>query len=106
MLNATWVFKGDANASFSPGFPRGELAATFSTYVFALIGTPTVTITIQTRANDATTWSTAGAFDNITAIGGAEKYLAALNEMVRFKYSFAAGDAEGDGAVFAQLMAA
>ena len=97
MLNATWIFKGNTNGSFSPAFPRGELAAIFSTYVFALIGSPTVTITVQHKASDATSWSSAGVFDDFTTIGNFEKYLSGLNEMIRFKYSFGAGDAEGDG---------
>ena len=99
MLNATWLFKGSVNASFSPSFARRQLAATFSAYVWNLIGSPTLTITVQTKARDATSWSSAGVFDDTAVIGNVEKYLSSLNELVRFKYSFGGGDAEGDSAL-------
>ena len=92
MVVGTTIFKMDGNDFFSPQFPRGGLAATFAIDVTHVVDTPDVTVTIQTRNSEDTSWTDLGTFSTITATGQFQKDLADLKEIVRFKYAFAAGD--------------
>jgi hypothetical protein len=96
----TTIFKMDGNPYFSPQFPRGGLAGTFSADVMLLVGSPTVTITVQTRNSEDTSWTDLGAFSAITATGAASVDLTGCEEILRFKYTFDAGDDATDGVHF------
>ena len=100
MVVGTTLFKMDGNAYFSPSFPRGGLAATFAVDVTQIAGTPSFTITVQTRNAEDVTWSDLGTFTAITATGAFQKDLTSLKEIVRFQYAFDAGDNESDGLHF------
>ena len=101
MIIGTTVFKLDGTAYYSPEFPRGGLAATFVCDVTHLQGTPTVTITIEHRNHDGTSWATAGTFASITAIGvKTADDVTDIQEVVRFKYEFDAGDQADDAIHF------
>jgi hypothetical protein len=100
MVVGTTLFKMDGNAYFSPSFPRGGLAATFAVDVTQIAGTPSFTITVQTRNAEDTTWTDLGTFTAITATGASQKDLTGLKEIVRFKYAFDAGDDPTDGLHF------
>ena len=98
MFVGTTIFKMDGNDYRTPEFPQGGQAATFAVDVLNLVGSPTLTITVEHRATDNPTWSTAGTFSNITAPGVATKDVTDLNELIRLTVAFAAGDDATDGA--------
>jgi hypothetical protein len=100
MVVGTTLFKMDGNAFFSPEFPRGGLAATFSLDITNLVGSPSVTITIQHRNSDDTSFSDAGDFGALSTLGAHTKDQGSLKEILRFKYEFDAGDAATDGIHF------
>ena len=54
MVVGTTIFKMDGNEYYSPQFGQGGQAATFAVDVMNLVGSPTVTITIQTRTSEET----------------------------------------------------
>ena len=97
MVVGTTLFKGGGNDYFSPPLPRGGLAATFAVDVDNVIGTPSVTITVQHRNQEDTSWTDAGSFSAITAAGQSTVDVTSLKEVLRFKYAFDAGDAALDG---------
>jgi hypothetical protein len=103
MIVGTSMFKMDGTSYYSPEFGRGGLAATFVVDVTQLVGAPTITIEVETRNSEDTTWTSAGSFSPITAAGVASKDMGALKEIVRFKYSFDAGDQSDDGAHFLMM---
>ena len=100
MLVGTTMYKMDGNPFYSPEFPRGGLAATYSADVTNLAGSPQVTITVQHRNAEDTTFSDLGTFSTISTIDTHTKDLAGIKEIVRFKYNFDAGDAASDGIHF------
>ena len=103
MIVGTTLFKMDGNAYYSPEFPRGGLAATFAVDVTHLVGSPTVTITVQTRNSEDTGWTTLGSFSAITSTGAASVDLTGVQEIVRFEVSFDAGDDATDGIHFLMM---
>lgn len=93
MVVGTTLFKLDGNAYYSPSFRRGGLAATFALNVTHMTGSPTVTVTIQERNEDETSWSDPGVFASITSTGAKQVDLAGpLKEVLRFKFTFDGGD--------------
>ena len=66
MIVGTTIYKMDGTAYLSPDFGRGGLAATFAVDVTQISGTPSVTITVQTRNSEDTTYSDLGSFTAIT----------------------------------------
>ena len=103
MIIGTSVFKMDGTAFYSPEFPRGGLAATFAVDVTHLVGSPTVTIGVESRNEDDTSWTSSGAFTSITSVGAASTDITGLLEVVRFKISFDAGDDATDGIHFLMM---
>ena len=97
MIVGTSSFKMDGNDYFSPQFPRGGLAATFAMDVTQIVGAPTVTVTVQHRNADETTFTDLGAFAAATATGARTVDLTGCKEILRFKYTFDAGDDATDG---------
>jgi len=100
MIVSTTIFKMDGTAFYSPEFPRGGLAATFALDVSHLVGNPTVTVTVQHRNEDETSFSDAGTFTSITTTGAKSVDVSALKEVVRLKVEFDAGDDSTDGMHF------
>ena len=100
MIVGTTIYKMDGTAYLSPDFGRGGLAATFAVDVTQISGTPSVTITVQTRNSEDTTYSDLGSFTAITAAGASQLDVTGLEEIVRIKYEFDVGDAAGDGIHF------
>ena len=100
MVVGTTIFKMDGNEYYSPQFGQGGQAATFAVDVMNLVGSPTVTITIQTRTSEETSWTDVGSFSAITSTGAKSVDLSGINEIVRIKYSFGAGDDATDGMHF------
>jgi len=96
----TTIFKMDGNAYHSPEFPRGGLAATFVMDVMGLIGSPTITVTVQHRNEDETSFSNAGTFTSITTTGVKDVDVTNLKEVVRLQFEFDAGDDSTDGMHF------
>ncbi len=94
------MFKMDGTPYFSPEFPRGGLAATFSIDVTQIVGSPNVTITIQHRNAEDTTFGDLGSFSVISSAQPDAKDLTGIKEIVRFKYAFDGADASTDGIHF------
>ncbi len=78
---------------YSPSFGRGGEAAVFSVEVTLVDGSPTMVVTVEHRNEDESTWTSPGAFDNITVTGVATKELSGLKEILRFAFTFSAGSA-------------
>ena len=92
----TTIHKLDGTAFYSPSFPRGGLAATFVANVTHLSGTPTVAIEVEHRNQDDTSWTSGATFAAITTTGVKTADGQNLLEILRFKYTFDAGDAATD----------
>lgn len=92
MVVGTTLFKLDGNPYYSPQFRRGGLAATFAVDV-THVSSANFDIEVEHRNEDDTLWSTAGMFSTATATGVDNLNLNTLKEILRFKYSFGAGDA-------------
>ena len=100
MIVGTTIFKMDGTAYYSPSFPRGGLAGTFTVDVTHMEGSPTFKITVQHRNEDATTWDTAGTFTDITSADDHTLDVEGLKQIIRFKFEFDAGDQSTDGVHF------
>ena len=103
MIIGSSIFKMDGNPYYSPEFPRGGLAATFAVDVTHLVGAPTFMITVQTRNSENTAWNVLGSFSPISATGAASVDLTGAEEIVRFEYTFDAGDDPTDGVHFLMI---
>ena len=95
----TTLIKLDGTEYYSPSFPRGGLAATFSVDVTHFHGVTNITITVQHRDENETTWTDADSFTPITAAGTKTLDVTGLKQILRFKYAFTGGNAE-DGVHF------
>ena len=100
MIVGQTIFKMDGNAYYSPEFGRGGLSATFALDVMNLEGAPTVSVTVEHRNADETSFSNAGTFTSITTVGAKSADISDLKEILRFKYEFDAGDQSTDGMHF------
>ena len=94
MLVGFYVLKGDGSAVYSPSFPRGGLAANFSTQILQLVGSPTgLALAVEHKNYEDTGFPNAGNFAAITAQGVAVKDITGLKEEVRFSYTVSATNA-------------
>ncbi len=95
MIIGTTIMHDGAGSTpyYSPAFPRGGEAATFSINTTHLAGGPTLVVAIQHKNADETSWGVAGTFSNITATGITTKDVSDLKEMIRLNYTFSAGSA-------------
>jgi hypothetical protein len=93
MIVGSTIWKFDGNPYYSPEFPRGGLAGTFVIDVSHVNATPDVTVTIEHRNAEDTSFTTAATFSSITAVGVATKDATSLKEIIRLKFEFDAGDA-------------
>lgn len=100
MIVGTTLFKLDGTAYYSPEFPRGGLSATMAAHVTHVEGSPTFGITIEERNEDETSFTTNDSFSGITSAGNVQKDVSSLKEIIRFKYSFDAGDQATDAVHF------
>jgi len=103
MIVGTTVFKLDGSNYYSPEFPRGGLAATFAMDVTHLEGSPTVTVTVEHRNHDETSWTDFGTFASITTTGAKSVDITGAKEVLRFRYTFDAADASTDGMHFLMM---
>ncbi len=78
---------------YSPAFPRGGLAALFSLDVTHMSGSPTLSVAVQHKNADETTWGAAGSFAAISGTGVATKDITGLKEEIRLNFTFTAGSA-------------
>ncbi len=91
MVVGTTLLKLDGNPYYSPQFPRAGLSATFSADVSHVDTGASLSITIQHRNSEDTTWTDLGSFSSITAVGTEQLDLSALLEIVRIKYVIGGG---------------
>ena len=85
-MNWFYIFKGDGNALYSPQFARQGLVALFACYIHQILNSPTLTITIGGRSDEATAWSSVGTFASITTAGNKTSSQSALPQLLRFKF--------------------
>ena len=97
MIVGTTFFKMDGTPYYSPEFGRGGGAAVFAADVTHVIGTLTLTMTVQHRNADEVVFTDLGAFDGISSADPANKDLSGCKEILRIKYEFGAGDASTVG---------
>jgi hypothetical protein len=81
-----YIFKGDGNALYSPEFGRGGLTGLFAVNILQILNSPTLTITVEGRAEDAVTWSTLNTFSSITTGGIKTLSLSSLTQLLRYKF--------------------
>jgi len=86
MLLGQYLFKGGGITIYGPTFPRGGLGAIFTACILQMLGTPTLTITVEHKNIEDTTWTTLGTFSSITTLGNYTKDLSNIKEQVRFAY--------------------
>jgi len=103
MVLGTTIFKMDGNPYYSAPFARRGLTGVFAVSVGNVVGNPTVTITVQHRNSDDITWGDAGVFDPITSTGIKTFQVDGLKQVIRLKFTFAAGDDATDGVHFLMM---
>ena len=102
-MNFFYVFKGDANSLYSAEFGRGGLAAVFSVNILQILNTPTLTLAVEGRNRDDTSFTTMGTFSSITTAGVKFLDQGALKEILRFKFDVAG--ASGNSGVCVEMVA-
>ncbi len=91
-----WIFKAGGTTMYSPSFGRGGLGCVFNATTLAMLGTPSLVITVQHKNHDDTTWASAGTFSSITTLNQFTQDLSPLKEEIRFAYVITAtNDWEG-----------
>jgi hypothetical protein len=94
IVGSTIMHPGDTSSYYSPSFPRGGQAATFTVDVTHLSGgSVTFIVAVEHKNADDTTWSNAGTFSSITAIGVATKDVSSLKEEIRLAFNYTGGSA-------------
>ena len=95
MLVGFYIFKGDGSTQYSPSFPRQGLAATFLAQALQRVGTtPSLTIGVEHRNRDETSFVNASSFGAITNSGNPQTLdISALKEEIRFSYTLTATNA-------------
>jgi hypothetical protein len=87
MVINTILFKLDGNAYYSPEFGRGGLRAVFACMATHVAGSGTLDIDIEHRNSDDTTFTSAGTFTQITAVGSSTEEVSGLKEIIRLKFT-------------------
>jgi hypothetical protein len=95
MMIGSYFLKGDGSTQYSPTFPRGGLAATFSVQVLQRVGTSnSLTIAVEHKNRTDTSFSTAGTFSTINSAPGISTLdVTALKEEIRISYVLTASNA-------------
>ena len=88
------LFVMGGTALYSPSFPRGGEAALFSAETLAKIGAPSLTIDVEHKNFDDTTWTSAGTFSAITSLTVSTKDLSGLKEEIRLKFTMTGTDGD------------
>ena len=76
--------------------PRGGNAAVFVVDVLEFLSSAVLTITIEHKNSEETSWSSAGSFSGISTAGVYSRHLTGLKESVRWSFALGAGVAAGD----------
>lgn len=82
------------NPVYTPGVPRMADSATFKVDVltfYAAGGMPSMTITVEHRGENETSWSTADTFAAVTTTGLVTRTVSGLRDLVRLKFEFTSG---------------
>ena len=96
MLIGQWIHKAGGTAMYGPTFGRGGLGCVFNATTLAMLGSPTLTITVEHKNPEDTTFTLLGAFSSITTLDNFMKDLSGIKEEVRLKYTISASaDWEG-----------
>lgn len=96
MLIGQWIFKAGGAAMYGPTFGRGGLGCVFNATTLAMLGSPTLTITVEHKNHDDTAFTLLGTFSAITTLNNFGLDVSAIKEEVRFKYTISAtNDWEG-----------
>ena len=81
-------------ATYTAPFARGGLAALFTAEVTQLNGSPTLSIVVQTKNRNETSWSDVGTFTDITATGVHTKDISSgIKQQVRIAAKLTGGSA-------------
>src|SRR5687768_1376539 len=87
---------------FGPPIAKSTNRARFAVQVTNMVGGAIVlSVVIEHRNREDTSWSTAGTFTNITTDGTYALDQSALKELVRYKFQFTAGSATDGAYIFA-----
>ena len=78
---------GSHTPFYSETMPRGGLAAVFSFDVTHLLSGATLTVSIEHRNVDDTTWTTAGTFTTVSSAGVATKDVTDIKELWRWVFT-------------------
>lgn len=105
MLVGQYFFRiGAGVVQFSPSFPRAGLAAVFSVEAFALTPATVLTVSVQYRNFEDTSWTTYGVAMNVNAVGVFTLEVAGgIKEEVRFRYQVSGSNASD--MVYANVLA-
>jgi len=88
------LFVMGGTALYSPSFPRGGEAAMFSAEVLAKIGGPSLSIDVEHKNFEDTTWTSVGTFAAIGSVGVSTKDLSGLKEEIRIKFTMTGTDGD------------
>ena len=88
----TSLLKADGNPYYGPSFPRGGLAGTFPFDITHISGGPTFRIEVEHRDEHDTSFTVAGTIGGITAANPVSVDITGIKQIVRYKYTFDAGD--------------
>ena len=88
MIVGTTVLRLDGNPYYSPEFPRGGLAATFTLDVSQVNLIGNFAVSIEHRNSEDTSWTSAGTFAVISSTGAYSKDVTGLKEIVRLVFNF------------------
>lgn len=90
------------STQFGPQFPRGGNAAVFAVEIFAVDAGASLTVTIEHKNAEDTTWTTLTTMSSLTS-GVKTQAASAIKEMLRM--SFAVGGATAGDSVYANVLA-
>ena len=94
MLTGFNLFVMGGNSFYSPSFGRGGEAALFSAEVLGKIGSASLSIDIEHKNTEDTTWASAGAFTAITGTGVYTRDISSLKEEIRVKFTLTGTDGD------------
>jgi len=94
----TTIFKLDGNSYYTRERPRGATKATFAIEVRNLVGSPSLSVAVETRNYDLPNTWTGVLFSTITDIGNYTLDMTSIEELFRLKLDFGSGGAASAGA--------
>ena len=96
MFPGTFLIKGAAmGTTRTAPFPRRGLAALFTAEVTQVAGSPTLSLIIEDKNHEDTTWNPAGSFSNITTEGVYTTDITPIKQQVRIAAQLSGGS-QGD----------